>query len=135
MSTATEQKTLNDYAQELGVTMKAVKVSAPETADEWQKKAQAYRLDFTRGDNRESFRYYQGQAFTDAPDINRGLECLVSDYRCLESCPTLEDFGDEFGWDKTTNKTFKALQKNASKLEELFTKSELSEMVRIVEEA
>ena len=129
----TQEKTLGAYAKELGVTMKAVSVSAPDNADEWQKKAQAFRLDFKRGDVRESFRYYQGQAFTNSPDLERGLECLVYDYRTLQYCPTLEDFGDEFGWDKTTHKTFKALQKNASKLEELFNKWELSELVGIVE--
>jgi hypothetical protein len=129
----TQEKTLDAYAQELGVTMKAVSVSAPDNANEWQKKSQAFRLDFKRNDVRESFRYYQGQAFTDKPNLERGLECLVYDYRTLQSCPTLEDFGDEFGWDKTTHKTFKALQKNASKLEELFNKWELSELVRIVE--
>ena len=129
----TKEKTITDYAKELGVTMRAVSVNAPANADEWQKNAQAYRLDFKRGDVRESFRYYQGQAYTTAPNIERGLECLVSDYRTLISCPTIDDFGDEFGWDKTTHQTFKALQKNASKMEELFTRAELDELVRIVE--
>ena len=130
-----QEKTLNTYAQELEVEMWAEYIETPEGATEWQKGADSYLLTFTRGDVEEKFNYYQGKAHTEEPSLATGLECLVSDYQLLESCPTLEDFCDEFGWNKENYKSFNALQENARKMKELFTDKELTELMRILEEA
>ena len=131
----TQEKTLNTYAQELEVEMWAEYIETPEGATEWQKGADSYLLTFTRGDVEEQFNYYQGKGFPDEPTLERGLECLISDYRTLESCPTLKEFGREFGWSEETLDTYEALQENARKMKELFSDKELTDLMRIVEEA
>lgn len=131
----TQEKTLTIYAEELGVEMWAEFTDTPENANEWQKSANAYLLTFTRGGVEEQFNYYQGKGFPDEPNLERGLECLVSDCRTLESCPTLKEFGSGFGWSEETLDTYEALKENARKMENLFEADELAELVRIVENA
>ena len=130
----TQEKTLNTYAQELEVEMWAEYIETPEGATEWQKGADSYLLTFTRGDVEEQFNYYQGKAHTEEPSLATGLECLVDDYCTLQSCPTLKEFGREFGWSEETLDTYEALQENARKMKNLFEEDELAELVRIVEE-
>ncbi len=130
----TQEKTLNTYAQELGVEMWAEYTETPEGATEWQKGANAYLLTFTRGDVEEQFNYYQGKGLPDEPTLEGGLECLISDYRTLEFCPTLKEFAGEFGWSEETLDTYEALKENARKMENLFEVDELAELKQIVEE-
>ena len=131
----TQEKTLNSYAQELEVELWAELTDAPEGATKWQKESNAYILTLTRGGVEEQFNYYQGKGILDEPNLERTLDCLISDYRTLESCPTLKEFGREFGWSEETLDTFEALQQNARKLKNLFDEDELAELVRIVEGA
>ena len=67
--------------------------------------------------------FYQGFGIKDAPTLERVIENLASDYTFAQY--TLDEYGDEFGWDKETINTYKQLKSLNNRYEKLIGDTEL----------
>jgi hypothetical protein len=126
-----DTKSLPDLLNELGVTSKIVRIDHPESAPEWAKdKCHAYRVTVKRNGKRTSYYFYAGFGVKEltTADVVWGL---ARDYD--SSCYTLEEYGTEWGWDKDTLSTFKAVKRNWAKFQRLFPESEIRQAVAEME--
>jgi len=126
-----DTKSLPDLLNELGVTSKIERIDHPESAPEWAKnKGYAYRVTVKRNGKRTSFNYYTGLGVKESSTASV-VWCLARDYD--SAYYTLEEFGTEYGWDKDTLSTFKALKRNWKKFERLFPEIEVRQAVAEME--
>lgn len=122
-----DTKSLPDLLNELGVTSKIDRIDHPESAPDWAKdKCHAYRVTVKRNGKRTSFYYYAGFGVTESSTASV-VWCLARDYD--SAYYTLEEFGTEYGWDKDTLSTFKAIKRNWAKFERLFPESKVRQAV------
>lgn len=118
MSTATNEITLPNYLNELGVKITSKQIDHPTNAPDWaHKSANAYRVSLTFNGKRTSLYFYQGKGIDREPTIADVVACLASDYAC--SRYSLQEFGDEFGWDSQTVSTYRAVTRSGMKLARL----------------
>jgi len=110
----TNTKTLPEIVQDLGITSTTQEQDTPQNAPKWAQTANAYRVTLKYQKRRMTFNFYQGRGNKEDPTTADLVYCLASDLNLLSSCPTLEEYGHEFGWDENTLKTFR-LVKNLSK--------------------
>jgi hypothetical protein len=126
-----DTKSLPDLLNELGVTSKIERIDYPESAPEWAKdKGYAYRVTVKRNGKRTSFNYYTGLGVEESSTASV-VWCLARDYD--SAYYTLEEFGTEYGWDKDTLSTFKALKRSWKKFERLFPEIEVRQAVSEME--
>jgi hypothetical protein len=126
-----DTKSLPDLLNELGVTSKIVAIDHPESAPEWAKnKGHAYRVTVKRNGKRVGFYYYTGFGVKESSTADV-VWALARDYD--SSCYTLEEFGTEYGWDKDTLSTYKAVKRNWAKFTRLFPESEIRQAVAEME--
>jgi hypothetical protein len=111
----TTTQTLPEYLAELGVNCKATPIDTPASAPEWARDShhQAWRVSLTRNGKKIIVQFYTGSAIT-APTTADIIYALVMDH--ISGSLSLDEFGDEFGWDKHTLSTWRACRKNGSKL-------------------
>lgn len=88
--------------------------------DEWQRKANSYRVTLSYKGRRYTFDFWQGIGITEEPTAHGCLDCLLSDAQSGEM--DFPEFCSEFGYDEDSRraeKTWKACQKAAPKLRRL----------------
>lgn len=103
-------KTLPQILEELGITSTVKWQDTPRNAPEWAQTANAYRVTLRYQKRRMTFNFYQGYGVKNDPTTADLVYCLASDFNCLNSAPTLKEFGQEFGWAEDTAKTFRAIK-------------------------
>lgn len=87
--------------------------------NEWQKKANGYRLKLIYQGRSYAFDFWQGTGITHEPDVSGVLECLLFDSSAPED---FEEFCKEFGYDIDSRKaeqTHKACLKIQSNMKRL----------------
>ena len=112
-------KELPALLNELGVTIKAVRIDRPNSAPEWVTDTHAsYRVTVKYQGRGTSLFFYCGSGVKGEPSAADIVYALARDYD--SSCYTLQEFGDEFGWSAETVATYNAVKRNALKFKRLF---------------
>ena len=106
METLTQ--TLPEIVQELGITSTIQQQDTPANAPQWAQDFNAYRVTLKFKGRRMAFNFYQGRGHKTPPTTADAVWTLASDNNTMQSCPTLKDFGGEFGWDESTASTYRA---------------------------
>ena len=119
MSIISEQTTLPDLLNELGVTMKIRHKAHPANVNEWQIKANCYRVTLNYQGRTYSLYFYQGQGVKRDPNVSDVVHCLASDLSILSSCDTLKCFGDCMGWNSETANTYRAIKRESARYSKL----------------
>lgn len=127
------EKTLPEIVKELGITSTVQRQETPFTAPEWAENMNAYRITLKFEGRKMSFNFYQGRGNKEEPTTADAVWTLASDNNTLISCPTVEDFGGEFGWDATTRTTYRAIKKLSARYVKLIKNPETIEMLGQVE--
>jgi hypothetical protein len=119
MSTDT-MKDLPALLSELGVTANAVRIDHPVSAPKWARadNTAAYRVTVTYSGRRTSLYFYCGSAVKGEPSAADAVYALARDYD--SSIYTLQEFGDEYGWNSETVDTYRAVKRNGAKFKRLF---------------
>jgi hypothetical protein len=125
----TNAKTLPEIVEELGITSTVQQQDTPLTAPEWAQDMNAYRITLRFEGRKMSFNFYQGRGNKEEPNTADAVWTLASENNTLISCPTIEDFGGEFGWDPTTHTTYRAIEKLSARYVKLIENPELIEML------
>jgi hypothetical protein len=115
----TLEKTLPALLEDLGVTLKIRHRAHPIHATDWQIKANCYRVTLNYQGRTYSLYYYQGKGITRDPSVSDVIACLSSDLSILNSCDTLECFGDCLGWNKDTANTYRAIKRQSARYSKL----------------
>jgi hypothetical protein len=97
---------LDAYLTGLGLKLKARQDYNDNAGDMWAS-TNHYRLTLSRNGRRMSFWYYQGYGIKQDPTLAGVIENLAGDYNLAEY--SLDDFGDEFGWNKDTVKIYRQI--------------------------
>jgi hypothetical protein len=123
MATATV-KELPALLNELGVTASAVRIDHPASAPAWAlDRTAAYRVTVTYNKRRTSLFFYCGYGVKDKPSAADVVYALARDYD--STCYTLQEFGDEYGWNFKTVDTYRAVKRNGAKFKRLFPNDEI----------
>lgn len=112
----TQEMTLADYLKEIGLRIK-VNQDYNENAEEIWMTSNHYRITLSKENRRMSFWFYQGRGIKENPTLEAVIECLASDRNI--AAMSLNEFGDEFGWDKNTTKTHRHLKNLNARYERL----------------
>lgn len=129
----TTAKTLPQIVEELGIKSTIKRQDTPQNAPEWAQTANAYRITLSYQKRRMAFNFYQGRGNKEDPTTADLIYCLASDLNILSSCPTLEEFGQEFGWDQNTVKTFRAIKKQSGRYQKFVNDPAILELLAGVE--
>ena len=129
----TMEKTLPQIIEELGITSTVQWQDTPRTAPEWAGEMNAYRVTLRYQGRKMSFNYYQGRGIKHEPTTADAVWTLASDNNTLESCPTVEDFGSESGWDANTTTTYRAIKNLSARYVKLIGDASIIEMLGQVE--
>ena len=97
---------LAGYLTGLGLTLK-VRQDYNDSAPQWAQDTNHYRLTLSKDGRRMSCWYYQGYGIKSDPNLAGVVETLASDR--FFSDRSLDDFGDEMGWNKDTIKTYRQI--------------------------
>ena len=97
---------LDAYLTGLGLKLKARQDYNENAGDMWAS-TNHYRLTLSRNGRKMSFWYYQGYGIKQDPTLAGVIESLTGEYNLAEY--SLDDFGDEFGWNKDTVKTHRLI--------------------------
>ena len=122
MTTATKQ--LPELLNDLGVTANAVRIDHPASAPSWAlDRTAAYRVTVTYNKRRTSLYFYCGYGVKDKPSVADVVFALSRDYD--SSVYTLQEFGQEFGWNSETVDTYRAVKRNGAKFKRLFPNDDI----------
>jgi hypothetical protein len=116
---ATELTTLPDLLNHLGVTLKIRHKAHPNNVNEWQAKANCYRVTLNYQGRAYSLYFYQGQGNKQDPTVSDVIACLSNDLTILDSCNTLKCFGDCMGWNSETANTYRAIKGQSARYSKL----------------
>lgn len=119
MSTDTTVKDLPALLEELGVTLKIRHRSHPNRVNDWQAKANCYRVTLSYQGRTYSLYYYQGTGITRDPSVSDIVACLARELSVLNSCDTLKCFGECFGWNSETADTYRAIKRQSARYSKL----------------
>jgi hypothetical protein len=115
----TTNKDLPALLNELGVTATAVQIDHPESAPSWAiGQTNAYRVTIKYDGKRTSLYFYCGYGVKGAPSVADAVYALARDFDSTSY--TLQEFGDEFGWNFETARMYRAVQSNGAKFLRLF---------------
>jgi len=117
---------LNAYLTGLGFKLK-VRQDYNENAGDMWANANHYRVTLSRNGRKMSFWYYQGYGIEQDPTLAGVIETLTSDYPYASY--SLDDFGDEFGWNKDTVKTHRQITSLAKRYERVIGDTALLEEI------
>ena len=129
----TNTKTLPQIVEELGISSTIQWQDTPQNAPEWAQTANAYRITLRYQKRRMAFNFYQGRGNKEDPTTADLVYCLASDLNILTSTPTLKEFGQEFGWDQNTAKTFRAIKEQSKRYQKLIGDASTLELLAGVE--
>lgn len=123
MTTATV-KELPALLNELGVKANAVRIDHPTSAPSWAlDRTAAYRVTVKFNGVRTSLFFYCGYGVKDKPSVADVVYALARDYD--SSVYTVQEFGDEFGWNSETASIYRAVKRNGAKFKRLFPNDEM----------
>jgi hypothetical protein len=117
--TTTQEQTLTDLVNELGITLTIKHKAHPAKASEWQLKANCYRVTLSYQGRTYSLYYYQGQGIKQDPSVSDVIACLANDLTILKGCETLKCFGDCMGWNSETANTYRAIKREGARYSKL----------------
>jgi hypothetical protein len=118
MSTDT-MKDLPALLADLGVTASAVRIDHPVSAPKWAlDHCNAYRVTVKHNGRRTSLYFYCGYGVKGEPSAADIVYALARDYD--SSVYTLQEFGQEFGWNSETAATYRAVKRSGDKFKRLF---------------
>lgn len=117
--TNTQEQTLTELVNELGISLKIRHKAHPANAKEWQLKANCYRVTLSYQGRSYSLYYYQGHGIKGEPSVSDVIACLASDYNILNSCNSLKCFGECFGWSEDTAQLYRAIKRQSARYEKL----------------
>lgn len=120
------QQQLAGYLTGLGLTLK-VRQDYNDNAPDWAQDTNHYRLTLSRDGRRMSFWFYQGYGIKSDPDLAGVVESLASD-RAFCSM-SLDEFGDEMGWNKDTLKTYRLMMSLIRRYERVIGSKELLDQI------
>lgn len=113
------EKDLPTLLNELGVTVKAVRIDRPDSAPEWVTDThKSYRVTVKFNGASTSLNFYCGSGVKDGPSVADVVYALARDYD--STAYTLQEFGDEYGWNFETAQTYRAVKRNGAKFLRLF---------------
>lgn len=124
-----EKQDIKSYLDGLGVKFSS-REDWNDYASEMWKSSFHYRVKISYEGRIMGLWFYQGRGHKNAPTFDGVMECLISDAICIKN--GLDDFGDEFGWDKNTTKTYQAIKKNTAKLVRVFGVDVLEKLESII---
>lgn len=101
----TTNKTLKELAQGIGITAVRGAHKDWDKMDEWQQKANDWRITLRYKGHSMSFDYWQGQGIKENPKVEGVMENIVSDASVNDM--SFEDFCSEFGYDTDSRKAEK----------------------------
>ena len=100
--------------------------------DEWRKTANKYEAMITYNEKSMTVTYYTGRGWKRDPDLEDILGSLLADASYYDY--SLKDFASVMGYDlKEAEKIYKEIQKQTKKLNRIFTKEELEELLTYLE--
>jgi hypothetical protein len=117
--TTVKEQTLTDLISELGITLKIRHRVHPNKVNEWQAKANCYRVTLNYQGRSYSLYYYQGKGIKSEPSVSDVIACLSNDLTILEGCDTLKCFGDCMGWNSETANTYRAVKRESARYSKL----------------
>lgn len=99
----TMTKTLKELAVNVGIyARRGEAVTDWDRRDEWQRKANDWRVTLKYQGRRYSLDFWQGVGIKDAPTAEGVLECLISDTR--SACGSFRDFCSDLGYSEDSIK-------------------------------
>lgn len=118
---STDTKDLPALLSELGVTASAVRIDHPASAPKWatERDTAAYRVTVKYDGQRTSLYFYCGYGVKGKPSAADVVYALARDYD--SSVYTLQEFGDEFGWNSETSAIYRAVKRSGDKFKRLFS--------------
>jgi hypothetical protein len=128
MSATTSE--LPAYLESLGVKFSHKPTEHPKTAPKWAAGFAAYRVTITHNKKRASFTFYKGKGAGDITAADLVFD-LARNYDL--SCLTLQEFGDELGWDSQTAATHKAVKRHGERFKRLFPENEIRQNIAEME--
>jgi hypothetical protein len=126
-------KTLPEIVEELGIKSTIQWQDTPQNAPEWAQTANAYRITLRYQNRRMALNFYQGRGNKEDPTTADIVYCLASDLNLISSTPTLKEYGQEFGWDENTAKTFRAIKDQSKRYQKLIGDASTLELLAGVE--
>ncbi len=103
--------------------------------DEWKKTANKYKARIIYNKKSMTIIYYTGSGWKKDPELEDILGSILQDTTYLDY--GFEDFANEMGYDsdsRTAEKIYKDIQKQAKKINRIFTKEEQEELLTYLEE-
>jgi hypothetical protein len=117
--TTTKDHTLTDLISELGITLKIRHREHPNKVNEWQLKANCYRVTLSYQGRTYSLYYYQGKGIKSDPSVSDLIACLANDLSILNGCDSLKCFGNCMGWNSETANTYRAIKRESARYSKL----------------
>ena len=127
--TTTQEQTLPELVNELGITLEIRHRSHPNKVSEWQEKANCYRVTLRYQGRSYSLNYYQGRGIEREPGVVDVVHCLASDRNILSSCDTLKCFAGCFGWNEDTANTYRAIKRQSARYNKLIGNTTTLELI------
>jgi hypothetical protein len=124
-----EKQDIKSYLDGLGVKFSSREDWNDYAPEMWESSFH-YRVKISYEGRKMGLWFYMGRGNKNAPTLDGVMECLISDLMCIKN--GLDDFGDEFGWDKNTTKTYQAIKKNTDKLLRVFGVDVLEKLENII---
>lgn len=124
----TSEELRQNYALKQAGFRLTVREDWNDNAPAWAEQARHYRLTLSREGRRMSFWFYQGLGITREPDLAGVVESLLLDYSIGQY--SLDEYGDEFGWNRDTISTHKQVRSIAWRFERVCGGAEQVEQVR-----
>lgn len=119
----TKEKTLAEYIDEIGLQVAIKPCNMPATAPKWAKLSHnAYRVTLKYQDRKMSHYFYAGALVKDLKPADIVADLAKNWDTCIYN---LQDFGDEFGWNSETFKTYKAVQRLGRRYADLIGDSDI----------
>jgi hypothetical protein len=93
---------LSDLCKNVSVMVRDGANLSWEKQDDWQKKANGYRIRLRYKGKQMSIDFWQGTGITHEPEAAGVLECLLSDATCGDE--SFEDFCSDMGYDEDSRR-------------------------------
>lgn len=103
--------------------------------DEWKKTSNKYKARITYNKKSMTIIYYTGSGWKKDPELEDILGSILQDTTYLDY--GFEDFANAMGYDsdsRTAEKIYKDIQKQAKKINRIFSKEEQEELLTYLEE-
>lgn len=124
----TKEITLADYVDQIGVQVEIKPCNMPATAPKWALKGShnAYRVKVSYQGRKMSFYFYAGKAVKDLKPADIIYDLARNWDNCVYS---LDEFGDEFGWNSETHKIYRFVRRLGQRYADLIGDSDIRQEI------